>query len=43
MATLPIAVLVVEAVSIEHLVPLVPKILKELNHIPPKSLLRVAV
>jgi hypothetical protein len=42
-ATLPIAVLVVEAVSnrMEHLVPLVPNILKELNHLQPKSLRRV--
>lgn len=42
-ATLPIAVLVVEAVSnrMEHLVPLVPHILRELGHIPPKSLLKV--
>ena len=40
---LPIAVLVVEAVSnrMEHLVPMVPAILKELNHIPPKSLRRI--
>lgn len=43
LATLPIAVLVVEAVSnrMEHLVPLVPGILKELNHIPPKSLRKI--
>lgn len=42
-AALPIAVLVVEAASnrLEHLVPLVPAILKELNHIPPKALRRV--
>jgi predicted nuclease of predicted toxin-antitoxin system len=40
LAALPIAVLVVEALSnrLEHLVPLVPAILKELNHIPPRSL-----
>ena len=43
LATLPIAVLVVEAVSnrMEHLVPLVPGILRELGHIPPKSLRKV--
>ena len=43
LATLPVAILVVEAVSnrIEHLQPLVPEILRELNHIPPKSLRRV--
>jgi predicted nuclease of predicted toxin-antitoxin system len=43
LATLPIAILVVEAVSnrIEHLEPVVPEILRELNHIPPKSLRRV--
>lgn len=43
LAGLPIAVLVVEAVSnrIEHLAPMVPAILKELNHIPPKSLRRL--
>jgi hypothetical protein len=43
LTTLPIAVLVVEAVSnrMEHLAPLVPGILKELNHIPPKSLRKV--
>jgi predicted nuclease of predicted toxin-antitoxin system len=43
LAVLPVAVLVVEAVSnrMEHLVPLVPGILKELNHLPPKSLRRV--
>jgi hypothetical protein len=43
LAKLPIAVLVVAAVSnrIEHLVPLVPEILKALNHIPLKSLRRV--
>ena len=42
-ATLPIAILIVEAQSnrMEHLKPLVPEILKELNHIPPKSLRRV--
>ena len=43
LATLPIAVLVVEAVSnrMEHLAPLVPGILRELGHIPPKSLRKV--
>ena len=43
LSTLPIAVLVVEAVSnrMEHLVPLVPGILKELIQIPPKSLRKV--
>ena len=43
LAALPIAVLVVEAVSnrMEHLVPMVPGILKELNHIPPKSLRKI--
>ena len=43
LATLPIAVLVVEAVSnrMEHIVPLVPGILMELNHIPPKSLRKI--
>jgi hypothetical protein len=42
-STLPIAVLVVEAVSnrLEDLVPIVPAILNELNHVPPKSLRRV--
>ena len=43
LATLPVAVLVVKALSnrLEHLVPLVPAILKELNHVPPKALRRV--
>jgi predicted nuclease of predicted toxin-antitoxin system len=43
LATLPIAVLVVEAVSnrMEHLVALVPGILKELSEIPSKSLRRI--
>ena len=43
LATLPIAVLVVEAVSnrMEHLVPIVSGILKELNHIQPKSLRKI--
>jgi hypothetical protein len=41
--TLPIAVLVVEAVSnrIEHLSPLVPNILRELSQIPPCTLRRI--
>ena len=43
LATLPIAVLVVKALSnrIEHLVPLVPSILRELNHFPSRALRRV--
>ena len=43
LATLPIAVLVVKALSnrIEELAPLVPAILKELNHVPPNALRRV--
>ena len=43
LASLPIAVLVLEAASnrLEHLAPLVPSVLKDLNHIPPKSLRRV--
>lgn len=43
LAVLPIAVLVVEAVSnrMEHLVAMVPAILNELNHLPPRSLRRV--
>lgn len=43
LAALPIAVLVVEAVSnrMEHLTPMVPAILRELNHIPPKSLRKI--
>ena len=45
LAALPIAVLVVEAVSnrMEHLVPLVPGILKEFDRIPPKSLRKIGV
>jgi len=41
--TLPIAVLVMLAVSnrMEHLLPLVPSVLRELTQIPPKSLRRV--
>jgi hypothetical protein len=44
LATLPIAVLVIEALSnrIEHLEPVVPNILRELNHLPLRSLRRVA-
>ena len=40
--TLPVAVLIVEALSnrIEHLEPLVPEVLKELNHILPRTLRR---
>jgi predicted nuclease of predicted toxin-antitoxin system len=40
---LPIAVLVVAAVSnrMQHLTPMVPSILQELNRIPPKSLRKV--
>ena len=43
LATLPIAVLVVGAVSnrLEYRVPMVPGILRELNHIPPKSLRKI--
>ena len=43
LATLPIATLVVEAQSnrIEHLQPLVAEILRQLNHIPPKSLRQI--
>ena len=43
MATLPIAVLVVSAVSnrMEHLAPLVPKILKAIDLVPPRSLRRL--
>ena len=43
--TLPVAVLVVEAVSnrIEHLIPLVPNILRALSLVEPKSLRRVTV
>lgn len=44
LATLPIAVLVIQAVSnrIEHLQPVVPNMLRELSHITPQSLRRVA-
>jgi hypothetical protein len=43
LSALPIAVLVVEAFSnrIEHLTPLVPQILKEVQRIPPRALRRV--
>ncbi len=43
LATLPIAVLVVETISnrMKHLVPLLPGILKELSEIPSKSLRRI--
>lgn len=43
LATLPIAVLIVSAVSnrIEHLVPLVPGMLQALNHIQPRTLQRI--
>jgi len=42
-STLPIAVLIIEAVSnrMEHLTPLIPRIFQELNHIPPKTLRKV--
>ncbi len=44
LAALPIAVLVVEARSnrLQHLEALVPAILRELNHIQPRTLRRVA-
>jgi predicted nuclease of predicted toxin-antitoxin system len=43
LASLPIAVLVIEAVSnrMEHLMPVVPNILQELMHIPPRSFRKV--
>jgi predicted nuclease of predicted toxin-antitoxin system len=43
LSTLPIAVLVLEALSnrMEHLEPLVPELLKELNHVAPRTLRRV--
>ena len=43
MATLPIAVLVIGAASnrMEHLAALVPSILREIHHIPPRTLRRV--
>jgi len=42
-ATLPIAVLIVDAVSnrLKDIEPLVPSILHELGHIPPKSLRKI--
>jgi hypothetical protein len=45
LATLPVSVVVLEAVSnrLEHLVPLVPNILRELNHLPPRTFRRIAV
>jgi len=44
LATLPVAVLVIEAVGnrMAHLQPLVPKMFRELNHIQPRTLRRVA-
>jgi predicted nuclease of predicted toxin-antitoxin system len=44
MATLPIAVLVLEAVSnrLEHLAPMVPSILREIKQVQPCTLRRVA-
>src|SRR5262245_26915252 len=43
-SNLPIAVLIVQAASnrMQHLMLLVPEILQELNHIPPRSLRKVA-
>lgn len=43
LSALPIAVLVITAVSnrMEHLIPMVPMILQELNHIPPRFLRKV--
>jgi predicted nuclease of predicted toxin-antitoxin system len=43
LSTLPVAILIVEAVSnrIEHLEPLVPEILEELKHMQPKTLRRL--
>ena len=43
LVTLPVAVVIVEAFSnrIEHLEPLVPEILRALNHIQPRTLRRV--
>lgn len=45
MAKLPVAVLVLEALSnrIEHLTPLIPSALKQLNHLAPCTLLRLHV
>lgn len=44
LTTLPIAVLVIEAMSnrMDHLVPLVPAILRAIDRIPPRTLRRVA-
>jgi len=44
LATLPIAVLVIQAVSnrIQHLEPVVPNMLRALDHIAPRSLRRVS-
>ena len=43
LSTLPVAVLIVEALSnrMEHLEPLVPEILEKLNHVLPRTLRRV--
>ena len=43
LSTLPVAVLIVEAISnrMEHLEPLVHNMLKELNHIQPRTLRRL--
>jgi hypothetical protein len=43
LATLPIAVLIIKAVSnrLEHLAPLVPDVLQALNHMQPRTLRRV--
>lgn len=45
LAALPVAVLVIQAASnrIEHLEPIVPAILKALNHVVPRTLQRVSV
>ena len=42
-SALPIAVLIIQALSnrLEHLTPLVPSILKELNHVPPRALRKI--
>ena len=44
LATLPVAVLVICAMSnrMEHLAPLVPAMLREINHIQPRSLHRIS-
>jgi predicted nuclease of predicted toxin-antitoxin system len=43
LSTLPVAILIVEAVSnrMEHLEPLVPAMLKELSHVKPRTLRRL--